>query len=191
MKYFIDCGYHLGEGLRDFTQRLGINGKDWVVHAFEANPECEIEKKWLNHPFLIRAINKAVWTTDGTTILNLESRSATGSPTEFSTSTLDGWGTTLADVESSHSYVKQIEVPTFDFSQFMKNFVNEKEVYVKMDIEGAEFPVLRKCLVDGTIAYMKEIYVEWHYEDLKTESKETCDSLKAKLSKYTTVIDWH
>ena len=41
---FIDCGFHLGEGLTEFISMLNIDS-NWEIHCFEANPACEIHNK--------------------------------------------------------------------------------------------------------------------------------------------------
>ena len=66
----------------------------------------------------------------------------------------------------------------------------ESEIYCKMDIEGAEFSVLRKMIKDESIKKIKKIWIEWHDVDLQTENSETRSQLKEELMKYTEVIDW-
>jgi FkbM family methyltransferase len=75
-----------------------------------------------------------------------------------------------------------IKVPGFDFSKWITNFVGHY-VIVKMDIEGAEYPVLKKMMEDGTMGIMKELWVEWHGSklgggDYSTEQKALTASLK-------------
>jgi FkbM family methyltransferase len=53
-----------------------------------------------------------------------------------------------------------IRVPCFDFSSWLRK-LPERPI-VKMDIEGAEFPVLERMLEDGTDALVTELLVEWH-----------------------------
>jgi hypothetical protein len=42
-----------------------------------------------------------------------------------------------------------------------------------MDIEGAEFSVLRHLINEGTINRLNKIYVEFHERFMKDESKES------------------
>ena len=186
-RVFIDCGYHLGEGLAEFASMLSIDDS-WDVYAFEANPYCEIEKKISQHPFKVEAYNKAVWIKDGKALFNCESQKASESPTTHSTNELDGWGSCLADINSTHSYVTKEEVETIDFSRFLEQF-RGREVLVKMDIEGAEFSVLRKCIEDGSGDVISTMWVEWHDVDLAEESAETVQQIKDNL-KQTLVHDW-
>lgn len=187
-KIFLDCGYHLGEGLIEFTNALGINN-EWEVYSFEANPYCDINNKIAQHPFKVNAISKAVWIENGTILFNCENHNSTNSPKFNSTSELDGWGSAISNIESSHSYDTQVQVECLDFSEFVKS-LGEGEIYCKMDIEGAEFEILRKMLKDNTIELIKEIWVEWHDVDLKQESFESRKSLSEEISRFTKINNW-
>ncbi len=52
-------------------------------------------------------------------------------------------------------------VPCFDFSQWLNGLASSK-VIVKMDIEGAELPVLEKVVADGTDDRISLLILEWH-----------------------------
>ena len=55
------------------------------------------------------------------------------------------------------------EVTCFDFSTWLASYKGtDDEVFVKMDIEGAEVQVLEKMKADGTDALVDELLVEWH-----------------------------
>lgn len=41
-----------------------------------------------------------------------------------------------------------------------------------MDIEGAEYNVLSKMIKDKSLAYIDELYVEWHYKKIDIDFKE-------------------
>jgi FkbM family methyltransferase len=186
-KVFIDCGYHLGEGLHKFTELLNINS-DWDVYAFEANPYCDINNKVIQHSFTVNAYNKAVWIEDGKAMFNCENQVASRSPKNMSTHELDGWGSCLDVINSAHSYETQVLVETIDFSKFLKQF-SDNEVYIKMDIEGAEFEVLRKCINDKTYKIINTLWVEWHDVDIEIESSETILEIKNNLTGVN-ILDW-
>jgi FkbM family methyltransferase len=188
-KIFLDCGYHLGEGLTEFTQILGIDS-EWDIYAFEANPRCEIHKKIGQHlPLMVNSYEKAVWINNQKLVFNCEDQEASNSPRQNSTHKNDGWGSTLQAVESTHSFGEQIEVEAIDFSQFVSE-LPQVEIYCKMDIEGAEFAVLRKMIEDETIKKIKKIWIEWHEVDLQSENSITAEELRKQLSKYTEIINW-
>lgn len=187
-KVFIDCGYHLGEGLTEFTSLLNIN-LEWDVYAFEANPYCHIEDKIKQHPFKVTAYNKAVWISNDKLLFNCQHQNSANSPKNGSTHELDGWGSCLSDVNSQHVYDIQEEVETINFSEFLKQF-KDSQVYVKMDIEGAEFKVLRKCIDDGTFNIINTIWVEWHDMDIELESRDTVSDIISNLQGVN-VYNWH
>ena len=55
------------------------------------------------------------------------------------------------------------EVPCFDFSAWLKLLKQTRpNVVVKMDIEGAEVPVLQHMIREGTHELVDELLVEWH-----------------------------
>ena len=66
-------------------------------------------------------------------------------------------------------------VEVFDFSDWLRR-LQADEIIVKMDIEGAEVPVLRKMVADGTDLLVDELLVEWHYDehDVKQEVEVRC-----------------
>lgn len=88
--------------------------------------------------------NKAAWINDGTIWLA---------------------GGTMNDstvLPESHMYQERhgVEVPCFDFSTWLGGF--SENVVLKMDIEGAEFPILEKMIHDGTHHMVSYLLVEWH-----------------------------
>jgi FkbM family methyltransferase len=188
---FLDCGFHLGEGLLQFIDILNIAYEDWLVYTFEANPFCEMSKKLCKFTH-IKAIpcEAAVWINDGETLFNCENQNASNSPKNNSTHINDGWGSAISDLNSVHTFSTQVFVKTMDFSKFV-NKLKAENIFCKMDIEGAEFPVLRKMINDCTISKIKKIWVEWHDVDMPTECFESRLQLIEDLKKYTEVVDWH
>jgi FkbM family methyltransferase len=186
-KIFIDCGFHLGEGLKEFTDILNIDST-WDIYAFEANPYCEIEKKAKNYPFKVNTFNKAVWIKDGFSLFNCQNQTSTQSPTEGSTHVLDGWGSYLTETKSNQIFENQVQIETIDFSEFLKQF-KDCEVYCKMDIEGAEFEILRKCVEDKTYKLINTLWVEWHDVAIDTESPQTVNKIIESLEGVT-VFNW-
>lgn len=57
----------------------------------------------------------------------------------------------------------KVKVKSIDLSNWLKSNVKDDDyLLVKMDIEGAEFEVLQKCLDDETITKINQINIEWH-----------------------------
>lgn len=203
MKTFIDCGFHHGEGLKAFIPVLGINS-DWRVHCFEANPACQMQNRLLHdYDFIpdgrltlinIVSHNKAVWTEDGEVNFCQENHflSESGSPTD-GTSVVDGWCSRISDLinfEKSQSSWQPIKVESIDFSKWISQFAHD-DVWCKMDIEGAEFQVLRKLLRDGKAGIFKTLWVEFHPYTVPGESLKTKKLLIDQLREFTDVVEWH
>lgn len=184
-KVFIDGGFHLGEGLSEFKVMLGITD-EWEVHSFEPNHYCN--DKLINDSN-VTLHKKAIWVENGSQMFNCEDNDATNSPKVNSVSKLDGWGSCLSTIESSHTFGEQILVETVDFSEFVNKF-KDCDVYCKLDIEGAEFEVLRKLINTGNISIIKELWVEWHDVDLPNENENTRFELINELSKHTKINNW-
>ena len=188
---FLDCGFHLGEGLSQFIDILNINRENWVVYTFEANPFCEMSKKIHKYNSLkIIPYEAAVWVNDGDCLFNCENQNSSNSPKNNSTHINDGWGSTITNLSSTHSFSEQVLVKTLDFSKFVSE-IDAVNIFCKMDIEGAEFQVLRKMINDKSISKINKIWIEWHDVDLQTECLESRLKLIDDLKKYTQVIEWH
>jgi len=62
-------------------------------------------------------------------------------------------------------------VRCFDFSSWIgrcSDFWDGEPFVVKMDIEGAEYPVLDKMIADGTDRLVSELVMEWHGPEDRT-----------------------
>ncbi|GLT89364.1 hypothetical protein SLE2022_073470 [Rubroshorea leprosula] len=56
------------------------------------------------------------------------------------------------------------EIQGFDFAQWLKNTVTEKDfVVMKMDVEGTEFDLIPRLFETGAICLIDEIFLECHY----------------------------
>ncbi len=85
----------------------------------------------------------AAWVNDGTT--------------QFS-----GAGDEATIVQSSSAWNgTERPVRCFDFSAWLRRLTSPK-VIVKMDIEGAELPILEKVVADGTDDRISLLIIEWH-----------------------------
>ena len=67
-------------------------------------------------------------------------------------------------LQKSLVWDNKITVPCFDFSTWLKNNVKQEDyVLCKIDIEGAEFEVLKKCIMDDTLKLINQIDIEFHH----------------------------
>jgi FkbM family methyltransferase len=66
---------------------------------------------------------------------------------------------------ASHTNGSGFHIPCFDFSAWLAK-LQAGYIIVKMDIEGAEVPILQAMSRDGTIERVDELLVEWHGQAL-------------------------
>jgi len=164
-KIYLDCGAHFGEGLESYIEKYSIDNS-WKVLSFEPNI-VSFKELIKNNKIKINVdfINKAVWTYDGNITFNAEYPPGS----EVS----DGAGSSIIDLEywkpksdnnpGAGDVFNSYEIECVDISKLiLDNFKVEDIIILKMDIEGAEFDVLRKMISDGSIKYINDIYVEFH-----------------------------
>ncbi len=73
-----------------------------------------------------------------------------------------GAGDEATVVRSSNAWNgSERTVPCFDFSKWLSR-LHTLKVIVKMDIEGAELPILEKIIEDGTDDRISLLILEWH-----------------------------
>ncbi len=211
-KIYIDCGTHLGEGLKKHIKDHNID-ESWKVFTFEANTntynllqsirakdKLPEQYKWLKWDNIIYA-NKAVWIKDDemsfycSEVANRDQLNNDQGYVDFikfhdelvkngelvtahqrNDYPIDGSSTIMPNhfknnllnignsLQKSLIWENKIKVPSFDFSNWLgKNIQDGDYVLCKIDIEGAEFEVLKKCIKDDTLKLITEIHIEFHH----------------------------
>ena len=144
---FVDCGAYSGTAIRWFRENPLYSAPD-AIYAFECNPSM-----MKNYGSGVTAIHSACWTHDGT----IEFYRNPTSPNIQGNSVYRD--KTTGDLDKDHPIV----VPCIDFSAWLKRtFTSGDTVIVKMNIEGAEYDVLEKCVLDNSIALITELHIQWH-----------------------------
>jgi FkbM family methyltransferase len=158
---FIDGGAHIGETVLAFEKTLLFKKHPWEVVSFEPNPElvAAIPRR----PFL-RVLDQAIWTRDG--------------QLEFHFSRHETLGGSVVDTVVQLPEMRNVQVRSVDFGQWLKsNYRKEDIVHVKLDIEGAEYPVLEKMLKDGSMGWVDKLYVEFHGLQQATAQKRSAEEI--------------
>jgi len=194
---FLDCGFHLGEGINQFLS-MGIIDDTYHIYSFEANPACMIVERTKNHPN-ITPIEKAVWIEDGYVFFKQENhvKSMSNSPTN-GVSNVDGHASSIVIDDMKNQYlercgiVEPIKIESLNFSEFLKNLPDDSNIICKMDIEGSEFAVLEHLIETNQIRKIKKLFVEFHphyfpphYGNLKAELVSKIEELGIEFK------DWH
>jgi FkbM family methyltransferase len=147
-KIFLDCGTHYGEGLSNFINVYNID-PTWEVYSFEPNKHLWEQHFTNNTNPNIQYINKAVYIHDNTITFNIAYPNTDASSI---------YGKHIGD-----NLYQSVEVQCVDLSKFiLDNFSKDDFIAIKMDIEGAEYEVLRKMIIEGSLNYVNDIYVEFH-----------------------------
>lgn len=131
----LDCGANIGISCLYFNNLF----PEATIKAFEADPdisntlELNLQKNNITN---VEVINRAVWTHD--------------QGIEFS---VDG-----ADGGSINSTGKKIKIPSIRLKDYLSTF--EEIALLKIDIEGAEYEVLKDC--ESKLTHVKNIFLEYH-----------------------------
>jgi len=160
--YFIDCGYYVGKAVEYYSPFLDSG---WEIIAFEPNKDLDVVSsiERFNVPYTYS--DKAVWVEDGELTFSITGRN----DASYIDKLRDG------DVD------RTINVESIDFSKFVSELPKESKVVCSMDIEGAEYPVLRKMIRDGSITRISLLDIEFHYRILPDEDSDSTSVLIHQL----------
>jgi hypothetical protein len=76
---------------------------------------------------------------------------------------MKGTGIIRKDYGNKHSDQNTVEVGTTDIHTWiMENTCENDDIVVKMDIEGAEYEVLRRMITRGSACRIRKLYIEFH-----------------------------
>lgn len=176
---FIDLGAYNGDSIRAFMRKRKLPARptEFEIYAFEPNPVMWLDL--INLPYSnIVVSNKAAWIEDGVFPFALDTNAL-------------AYGSTLMESKRSiWDKFAKMDIECFNFPKWVEQFKDDY-VIVKMDIEGAEFPILHKMLAEGTIGLIDQLWVETHPN--KVEDYTTLDSKKLfkNMREYIYVEEWH
>ena len=168
-KYFINCGSHNGCSTRWFRDKIDLKS-EYFIYSFEPEPKFKDSYRDLkNHKF----IRKAVWIKNGT-IDFYQSGMA-----------LMNGGSIIKEKRTGNlNKDNPIKVRCIDFSGWIKKkFKKEDYIFLKLDVEGAEIPILEKMIKDGTLDYIDKLSVSFHYDKIGM-TKEKYDEFEKRLKGY-------
>lgn len=161
-RIFLDCGQFDGVAIEQY-----VVDDSWDIYSFEPNPKSKN-----THLPKHKLIRKAVWVKNGTVVFSLD-------PAYQASHIKDVAGTDYDD--------KKL-VPSIDFSRFVAGLPEDALIVCSMDIEGAEFQVLRKMIKDGTIQRISVLDVEFHHRMMFDEDDNTARKLIQELTELGVIV---
>jgi FkbM family methyltransferase len=172
MNVFIDLGSHVGKTIAKFMMSRQYT-PDFQIHAFEANPMVP-----RRYPKGVIEHRCAAWIYDGSIRLYINWKKRKSQCSSVYRNKTSG------HLDKKHPLM----VPCVDFSKWVKETFQETDnIIVKSDIEGAEYDVFQKMIVDGTIRYIKKIYMDERHWDRIGYSKEIDNAFMSALTAKTEV----
>lgn len=181
MRYiYVDLGCYNGDTILAFYQRrkLPVNHDKFKIYAFDPNPNFKHIWRKLRKSFPnVTFSNKAGYIDSKVHRFTVDLNRL-------------AYGSTLEKSKVNWGNGQIIKVQCFDFSNWIKRFKNDYLI-VKMDIEGSEFPILRKMLKDDTVKYMNQLWVEVHPNKVREYTSEDSNKLIEQLRQHTQVEIWH
>jgi FkbM family methyltransferase len=176
-----DIGAHHGEGLARLIDELQLD-QQWEVHAFEPNPECPTAELIGAFPLPATVHKAAVWIRDGRVAFLPQGKIRTLIASLNESRIASGFGSCIAEVRSSAPELGEpIEVPCVDLSRLLAERSDGEHIVVKLDVEGAEFAILRHLIERGTIGRIRRLYIEWHERLVSTEDRATRSELERQI----------
>ena len=169
-RIFLDVGADIGESVKFFRSNHP-EANQFEIFSFEPHP-VNIEK--LRQIEGITLIEKAVWINDqGITMYFGKPKSST---------VYSDKRTGRVDANDKHL------VPTIDLVKFIKeNFQKTDEIWMKMNIEGAEYQLIPYLYQSDILSWINRVYIKWHIGKIPSITEEqniTCKSMvKEKVSK--------
>ncbi len=129
----VDIGAHIGHYTLIASKRVGTNGKVVAIEAHPGNFEMLNRNIKLNNLTNVISLNHAVYSKETRIKLYL--------PGEESGNTI--YNTIISDRARNEDKFVQVSANTLDYLLQSKEIKQEKVNWIKIDVEGAEFEVLK------------------------------------------------
>lgn len=159
-RILIDCGGNIGQSYDTLKNELDLNNF-YKIFIFEPNINC--------YNVLLRKIEASNVIIKNQAVYNKNDTIKFYIPTNDTYSL----GSTLnVDFHNSiytDMYKDYIEVECIDLDEFIRQIESDTEIYLKLDIEGAEYEVLELLIKNKTINKIHKIYVEFHEKYVNEE----------------------
>lgn len=162
-KIFIDCGGHCGCTRRLFRDKFDTK-KEFEIFSFEADPELA--------KYCPDLISKAAWVED--TIMDFFKFEMRGG-----SSLIEERAKRLAKQPGYENIQDVIKVECFDLDRWIKECFEPTDIiWLKLDVEGAEYTILPHMIKNGSIKYINRLFIEWHCTKMGLSKQVNADLTK-------------
>ena len=180
-KVYVDLGANHGHTVRRFK----AENPSFIVFAFEPTPSLadKLRQDFKAHDSNVHVMEYAAWITDG--IVNFY----------FGTAS-DQSSTVLIGKRTSPNWSVNYELPyraqSIDLDRWLRENTSEDDLIVlKMDIEGAEYKVLKRLLDTGMLKRISDLRVEWHWNRYPLEiTEDQHNEIRHAVAAATKLTDW-
>jgi FkbM family methyltransferase len=159
MNYLIDCGTNLFFGLNHLNNVFNFN-TSWKIDCFEANPliyEEAIRNYFPKYDADISFFNKAVWVHNDFVEVNINELL----PLDNGSNILKNPPPRDIVYNRDFKWSKKIKVPSVRLADLIRN-ADRGRIVVKIDVEGAEFEILKDLIEENLLNKIDVLYVEFH-----------------------------
>ncbi|XP_006825531.2 uncharacterized protein LOC100369061 [Saccoglossus kowalevskii] len=166
-KFFLDCGANMASSVLLFRETYPW-AKEYIIHSFEIDPQL----RPYFAPFESKTMffhNQGVSNTSGKLQAYLE---GAWYPEKVNAHRDMQWGggslfafdnEKNAQDGGSRKLSRHIQVPVVDLSQWIQTNTNKEDyVILKLDVEGAEYGIIKKMIGEGTFDWIDKLYGEFH-----------------------------
>jgi FkbM family methyltransferase len=184
----VDCGFNQGVVAANMLNAL----PRFSLIGFEVQQDIQEFAEVVKNKFPDRAVNviySGATTFDGE-LKYYEPRSW-GKNYKGGTTTLE------SKSQLNDNYLEPKSAPALDFAKWLSaNIKNGTFVFIKMDIEGAEYDVIEHLLKTGAIDLISVIAVEWHAHKFAEPIRSQYIGIENRLRAYSSsnrirVLDWY
>ena len=146
-RLFLDLGANYGQSVAAFLNWKGEESKNYDVYSFE--PNIEFIPGWIHKVMPVQNQFASIHLIPA----------ALGSSEKSSLIYFDGWQLSqFGGVDQ-----RKRAVISFNFSKWFREISKDyNEIIIKMDIEGAEYNLIREMEKDGLLNRVSQLFIEIH-----------------------------
>lgn len=191
---YFDFGAHHGDGLRQMTDILGVDGS-WDIHLYEPNPFTDTQAALRDYPHAFSLTRAAVWKSSGQiaflpqAMIDERCAMVLGPQGFVRKPIFDGMGSAVDGVGSCEPGLGGVRVlvDAVSITDALER-TSSHDIFFKMDIEASEYDVLDVLLAHPVAGRVRGAYVEWHrLQDGSQEARKAAIVAAAPFP----IHDWH